>query len=161
MGKHTIFVMLILTVVWVILVEELSWQSVAVGMFMSMLSVHFMGLFFKFDEIKNVKFYKLAIYPFWLIGRIYMDAFSLAKLIFTGAKWGIVKERLELDNETLNTILADSITLTPGTIFLYRKGKEITLLCIGDKKKSGFPSTTDGLRDIEKILKKAHDDEEK
>ena len=160
MGKPTIFTTLIMTVVWIILMEELSWQTVAVGMFVSTLSLHFMRMFLKFDEIKHVNFYKLITYPFWLISRIYLDAFLLVRLIFSDAKCGVVKERLALDNEALNTILADSITLTPGTIYLDREGKDITLLCIGDSKKWGFSATTDSLRAMEKRLEKAHKEED-
>ena len=155
MGKHTIFATVALTLVWIILMEGFSWQNAAIGMFMSMLSMHFMGKFFGFEEIKNVNFYKLIIYPFWLVGRIYMDAFYLTKMIFSDAKWGIMKEQLKLDNEALCLMLADSITLTPGSVYLEREGKEITLICIGDKKYTGYPVAVEDLRSIEKMLLKA------
>ena len=154
MGKHTIFVMMALTCVWVILMEQVSWQNVAVGMFMSMLCLHFIGKFLNFEEIRNVNFYKLAIYPLWLLGRIYIDAFYLIKMILTDAKWGITTHRLGLDNEALCNILADSITLTPGSVLLEREGEHIALLCIGDRNKPGYSTAEYGLRSIEKMLLK-------
>ena len=132
--------------------EGFSWQNVAIGMFMSVLSQHLMSKFFRYNEIKNVDFYKLATYPFWLVARIYMDAFFLMKLILSDAKWGIIKEELELENKSLRIMLADSITLTPGSVYLNRKGNIITLLCIGDRKKKGYPATIRDLRILEKML---------
>ena len=155
MGRHTIFVMIALTFIWIILMEHVSWQNAAVGMFMSMLCMHFIGKFLNFEEIRNVNFYKLATYPIWLVGRIYMDAFYLIKMILTDSKWDIIKHRLRLDNESLRIMLADSITLTPGSVYIEREGDYITLLCIGDRKKTGFPTAEEDLRSIERMLFKS------
>jgi len=155
MGRHTIFVMIALTFVWIVLMEEVSWQNAAIGMFMSMLCSHFIGKFLNFEEIRNVNFYKLIVYPFWLLGRIYVDAFYLIKMILTDSKWGITTHRLKLDNEPLRNMLADSITLTPGSVYLEREGENITLLCIGDRKKPGYSTAEDDLRSIERMLIKS------
>jgi len=132
--------------------EGFSWQNVAVGMFVGMLSMHLMGRFFKFEEIENVNFYKLAIYPPWLIQRIYVDAFFLLRLIIGKAKWGVMTMDLELENESLRIMLADSVTLTPGSVYLERHEKRITLLCIGHKDKKGYPASVGDVRAIEKML---------
>jgi len=158
MGKHTIFVTIALTFVWIILMEEVSWPNVAIGMFISMLCMHFMGKFLNFEEIRNVNFYKLATYPIWLILRIYTDAIYMIKMILTDAKWGIATHKLELENETLRNILADSITLTPGSVFLERDGENITLLCIGDANKPGYPTAEDDLTSIQRMLIKSQKD---
>ena len=155
MGKHTIFVIAALTFVWCILMEGFSWQNAAVGMAMSMLSMHLMGKFFDFEEVKDVNFYKLITYPLWLIGRIYVDAFFLLKLILSNTKWGVIRADLNLDSEFLRILLADSITLTPGSVYLERDEKEITLLCIGRRDKPGYPASIDGLHSIEKVLIKS------
>ena len=155
MRKHTIFMMLALTMVWIILMEGFSWQNAAIGMFMSMLSLHYMSRFFPFDEIRDVSFFRLAFYPFWLIGRIYSDAFFLIKLILTDAKWGVTTIELELESETLRVILCDSITLTPGSVYLDRDDKKITLLCIGSRHQEGYPASFECLRSIERMLLKS------
>jgi len=152
MGKHTIFVTVALTFVWIILMEEVSWQNAAIGMFMSVLCMHFIAKFLNFEEIRNVNFFKLTMYPLWLVGRIYMDAFYMVKMILTDAKWGITTKELKLDNEALRIMLADSITLTPGSVYLDREGTNITLLCIDDRKKPGYPTAEDDLRSIERML---------
>jgi len=135
--------------------EELSWQNAALGMFFGMLCMHLIGRFFNFEEIADVKFYKLALYPLWLLRRIYSDAFFLIRLVLGGAKWGVVSYKLELENESLRTILSDSITLTPGSVYLTREDDEIILLCIGEKNKPGYPAAQQGLKNIENVLRKA------
>ena len=158
MGRHTIFVMLALTFIWIILMEAVSWQIVATGMFISMLCMHFMGKFLSTDEIRNVNFYKLTLYPLWLLVRIYMDALFLARAVFSrNKKWGTSTLKYELKNEALRNILADSITLTPGSIFLDREGDDITLLCIGDKKTEGYTAIETVFRSVEKVLLRAQE----
>jgi len=160
MGKHTIFVTIALTFMWIILMEQISWPNVAIGMFISMLCMHFMGKFLNFEEIRNVNFYKLAIYPLWLVGRIYTDALYMIKMILTDSKWGVATYELEIENEALRNILADSITLTPGSVFMEREGENITLLCIGDAKKDGYPTAEDDLKSIQRMLIKSQKAEE-
>ena len=154
MGRHTIFVMIALTGVWIILMEYISWQNIAVGMFVSMLCMHFLGRFFKFNEIEDVSFYKLAIYPLWLVKRIYQDAFFMVRMIFSNPKCGVDKGKIHLEDEALRVILADSITLTPGSIYLGIENDELQLLCIGSREHEGFPVAMDSLLAIENILLK-------
>ncbi|MCL2405230.1 MAG: Na+/H+ antiporter subunit E [Defluviitaleaceae bacterium] len=155
MGKHTIFVTLALTFIWIILMEYISWPNVAIGMFISMICMHLMGKFLNFEEIRNVNFYKLLTYPLWLVLRIYTDALYMIKMILTDSKWGIATYKLELTNEALRNILADSITLTPGSVFLEREGEDITLLCIGDAKKDGYPTAEDDFISIQRRLQRS------
>lgn len=155
MGKHTIFVILALTLIWTILMEEFSWQNAAIGMFMSMLCLHMIGKFLPFKEIENVDFYSLILYPFWLISQIYRDAFFMIKRICTGAKWGIITDQLELENEVLRIILADSITLIPGSIFVDIEDDEITILTMCDKNAPDLSGGIEGMRIVEQVLIKA------
>ena len=155
MGRHTIFVSIALTFIWVIFMEEISWKTIAIGLFMSMLCLHFISIFLNFEEIKNVNFFKLIKYPVWLIIRIYIDAIFLIKCIITGAKWGIVTDNIHLRNESLQILLTDSITLTPGSVYISRDNNKIKLLYIGSKKHKGYTEAINGLRAIENVLKKA------
>ena len=143
MGKHTFFVTLGLTLVWILLMEELSWRSIGMGMMTTLVSLHFASKFLPYDEIKNVNFFKLATYPLFLIGQIYVAGFSVIKIILKGSKVDIVTVRTELKNDVLRIILSDSITLTPGSILLDLKGEFITLLWIRDKHTPGDSDTAD------------------
>jgi len=154
-GKRTIFVTLALAVVWMLLSEEISWQVAAVGMFASLLCMHFVSKFMHNDEVEKVKFVKLFAYPFWLVWQIYSSAFFVIKMVVIDSKWGMITERLDLENEALRLFLADSLTLTPGSVYCDLTDKNITILCIEDKKKPGYPTVMDGLRAIETQLRKA------
>ena len=57
---------------------------------------------------------KLVWFFIWLFGKMIAGTCSLIKQIFLGAKWGVVKERLEINNEVLCSVLALSITLIPS-----------------------------------------------
>ena len=154
MRKRTIFALLALTFMYIILVGELSWQNITIGIIIGMISLEMVRVFLDFKEIKNVNFLKFILFFIWLFGKIFAGTFSLIKQILLGAKWGIVKERLELNNEFLCSVLAMSITLIPGTVYLSRDGAEISILCMEDKKTLGFPTSVNDLRSIEnKLLK--------
>ena len=141
MGKHTFFALMALTVVWIILVEELTWQSVAMGMLISMVCMYFGKKFLPFSEIKSINFYKLATYPFFLVGQIYMAGFQVIRIILKGSVVDVVTVKSKLKDETLRIILADSVTLTPGSILLELTDDFITLLWIRDKGTPGDPET--------------------
>ncbi|MCL2397388.1 MAG: Na+/H+ antiporter subunit E [Defluviitaleaceae bacterium] len=159
--KRIIFLTTALTIVWVILMESFSWQNIAIGVILGIIISRFSSKYLpntkeRAEDIERIKFYKLITYPFWLIGKAFKDAFFIMRLIVTdGAKCNIVKEQLGLDNEVLRTILADSVTLTPGTICLELNDKEITILYMSDGKTSGLSGVNENLRSIEKKLQKA------
>ena len=152
MGKHTFFVALALTLVWFILVEEISWMSYAIGLTISILSLHIGSKFLPFKEIANVNFFALIVYPFWLLRRIYVDGLYLMKFILTGTNTqvGVVTVQTRLSNEHLRIIAANSITLTPGSVFLKLEDENITLLWVGDEA-----SVVEEMRRIEDKLLKA------
>jgi len=160
MGKHTIFVVLGLTVVWVLLMEELSVMSVAVGVVTGILVTLFSRKFLPLQEIHNVNFFKLITYPIYLIGQIYMAGFAVMKIIIKGSVVDIVTVKTKLKNEALRIILADSITLTPGSILLDLENKNLTLLWIRGKDTPGDPDTAGELLKggMEKRLLKAERD---
>ena len=158
--KRIIFTTVTLAIVWFILMEGFSLQIVVIGVilgiFISYISSKYIPNSKERDrDIKRIKFHKLITYPFWLIGQIYKDGFLRMKLVITGGKCSIVKKQLTLDSEVLCSIVAESITLTPGTICLELENKEITVLCISDKKTPGPSVVTKNLHNIEKRLQKA------
>ena len=154
MRKRSIFAILALTLVWIILMDEVSWQNVAIGLMVGMVSLRVNTIYISIKEIKNVNFIKLAWFFIWLFGRMIAGTFSLIKQILLGAKWGIVKERIEINNEFLCSVLALSITLIPGTVYLRFDGAEISFLGMENKKTPGFPTAVNDLRSIERKLLK-------
>jgi len=84
-------------------------------------------------KVDNVRFTRLAMYPLFLIGQIYLAGFHVVKLIFTGAEVEIIDVKTDIENESLRILLVDSVTLTPGSILLGMKGKQFSLLWLKGK----------------------------
>ena len=145
MGRHTFFVLLALTVIWVILMEEISWRAVAMGMLTTMLCMHVGGKFLPYEEIKDVNFFKLVTFPFFLIGQIYIAGFFMIGLLIKGPVVDVVTFKTKLENDALRTMLADCITLTPGSILLELKEGMITLLWIRYKDTPGDTATAEAM----------------
>ena len=154
MRKRSIFALLALTLMWIVLMSEVSWQNVAIGLLVGMISLRVNTVFLNAKEIKDVNFIKLVWFFIWLFGKMIAGTFSLIKQIFLGAKWVVVKERLEINNEFLCSVLALSITLIPSTVYLRFDGAEICFLGMENKNTSGFPTAVNDLRSIERKLLK-------
>lgn len=141
MGRHTIFIVPALTVVWIILMEEISVLSVVLGVVTGVLVSVFSKKFLPSQEISNVNFFKLITYPFYLIGQIYVAGVAVIKIILTGSVVDIVTVKTALKSEALRVILADSVTLTPGSILLKLDKENLTLLWIRGKDTHADPDT--------------------
>jgi len=133
MGKHTLFVYIALTLIWIVLVEEISWRSLAMGMFSTIICLHFAGKFLPYEEIKRVNFFRLITFPFFLIGQIYASGIMVIKILLKGHKLDIVTVRTKIQNETLRVMLADTITLTPGSILLDLVEDSVVILWMREK----------------------------
>ena len=133
MNKNSIYLIILLTLVWVVLCEELSVPTVTTGVVVSAGCVYFCRRYLPLKVITGVNVLRLAMYPFYLIGQIYLAGFDAIKLVVKGAKVDIVKVKTKITNDFLRVILANSITLTPGTVSLELNGESITVLWLRDK----------------------------
>lgn len=78
--------------------------------------------------------FTLLLYFCYLLGQIYVAGFSVIKMIFVGAKAYMYTTKTTLQNDTLRIILADSITLTPGSILLEQDSENITVVWLCGSK---------------------------
>ena len=138
--KNSIYLILILTIIWTILTENLTFWSIGTGHIISIICVYICGKLLRFDKISNINYWRLFLYVFYLIGQIYIAGIAAIKLIIKGAKTDIVVIHTEIDNDFLKVLLANSITLTPGTLTLELKDDRLTVLWLRDKK-SGSQDT--------------------
>ena len=127
-NKNSIYIIVALAIVWIILREQFSLFDVVAGLALGVACLYFYRKFLPLGDIQNVSFLKLIGYPFYLIGQIYLSGWYVIKIIFTGARVEVVDIDTTLKNDTLRVILADSITLTPGSILLELKDNILTLL---------------------------------
>jgi len=113
---------------WLIVSGTLSWQNLAVGGSISLIISSFMyenltddlryeGSFIK--KVLTLAFIQIPQYAFIMIFQLLESNFRVAKhALFLGINPGIVRLETDLRSATGTTLLANSITLTPGTLTL-------------------------------------------
>ena len=133
MRKSKVLLVIILTLVWIILIESVSVFTVLSGIAIGSACVFFSSRFLPLKRITGVGFGKLALYPFYLVGQIFVSAVYVTKIIFKGAKIDIVNIKTRVQNESIRVMLADSVTLTPGSVMLELDGEDMTILWLRER----------------------------
>jgi len=133
MNKNDIYLIILLTPMWIILREDLSALTVITGIIVSAGCTYFCHKYIPINIINGVDFLKLAAYPLYLIGQVYLAGFAAIKIIITGASVGIVKVNTKITNDFLKVVLVNSITLIPGSVSLDLKDQAITILWLRGK----------------------------
>ena len=147
MSKNNIYSIAILIFVWIILRETFSPSSVIVGVILSIGCLYFYHKYLPLNRVGNIRYHRLIFYVFYLIGEIYLAGFYVIKLIIKGANVDVIKLKTKITDESLKVLLADSITLTPGSILLDLKGEDLTLLYLKEKNDTrDFDAIDDFLR---------------
>jgi len=125
---------IVFTAIWLILTENITVLSVLIGVVASAVCVFLCRRFLPLDKkITGVNYAGFTLYIFFLVGQIYVSAFSTIKLIFKGAKSEIVEVETKITNEFLRVMLANSITVVPGSVTLSLQGNKLTILMLRDK----------------------------
>ena len=142
MNKNSIYIVIIFSIIWIILTESLAVWSVTTGVVISVICALFYNKLLVMEKIADVRFGRLAIYIVYLVGQIYLAGFAAIKLIVKGAKVDIVEVNTDIESDFLRVLLANSITLTPGTLTLELQDDMIIILWLRDKN-HGFEDTED------------------
>ena len=137
MDKNRIYLIIILTLVWIILSEGYSIRILVMGILFSAGCVYYCYKFLPLNKITGVNVIRFIMYPFYLIGQIYLAGIQAIKLILTDPKVDIVEIKTKITNDFLRVILANSITLTPGTVSLELQDERITVLWLREKTSNG------------------------
>ena len=148
MSKSNIIIVLALTFVWIILVESLSFIVIITGLAIAVVCVFFGRKFLPLKKIEGVNFNKLVTYPFFLLGQIFSSSIYVSKIILFGAKTDIVEVETNIENDSLRVILADSVTLTPGSLLLELADEKMTILWLRPKDAPDVEQTEDPGRQI-------------
>ena len=158
MKKNALYVILLLTAAWIILVESLTVPLLAAGLAVSAGCLYIYHRFLPLSKITNINLLRLTLYQFYLSGQLYLSAFSAIKLILTGAGVDIIEVKTKISNNFLQTILANSVSLTPGSISLELKDDKISILLLKGETESHAEAQRAGealINKLEKILIKA------
>jgi len=128
MGKSSIYVIAVLTLVWVILHEHFAVSTIAAGIFISTGCVYFCNRFLPIPESLNINPARFVVYLLYLIAQVYLAGIYAIKIIVTGAGAEIITVKTRISGLFLRSILANSITLVPGSVSLELKDNTITAL---------------------------------
>ena len=133
MNKNSVYVIVLLTLIWVILREDISVLSVIIGISVSVLCVFFCSKFIPLPKSSNINILRLALYLLFLLKEIYKAGFWAIKVILTGSRVEIMDMKTVIKNQFSRTALANSITIVPGSISLDLKDDTITVLWLAEK----------------------------
>ena len=133
MSKNSIYVAAILTVAWVILRENFTLLSVLTGIIISAGCVYFCYRLFPRSKTQDINLFRFLIYLLFLLGQIYKAGFWAVKVTLKGARSEIIETKTKISSLFLRTILANSITLVPGSVSLEMKDDVITVLWLMEK----------------------------
>lgn len=148
-NKKDITIIFIFTIMWVILAESVAPIFVISGVITAVVVLLFCKKLLPLKEIQDINFSKLLHYPFFLIKEIYVAGFYIISIVFSkeGSRADIVSVKSKIKNEMLKIMLLDSVTLTPGTIFVEMDGEDIKLLWLR-KKNDKDPSEIENLDEM-------------
>ena len=113
---------LILLIIWLMLTWSLKWEEVAVGIVIALIAELMLGDIFPSGAVKIFyphRLFWLIVYAVEFIGFVIKANFDVAYRvlnIYLPIRPGIVKVRTKLKTDMARTFLANSITLTPGTL---------------------------------------------
>jgi len=134
LSKNLFYSILLLTIVWIILREEVTVFTIMTGIFASAASMFFCYKFLPMSKTPTIRLFRLIAYLLFLIAEIYKAGFFAIKIILTGARVDIVELKTELKSTFLRTLLVNSITIVPGSVSLDLTEDRITVLWLRQNK---------------------------
>ena len=159
MKKNIFLVVLAMSFACVVLFENFTVMSVSAGILVSAGSIYICyHLLPPLKTKSKINLAGLVLYPFFLIGQVYISAFNVIKLIIMGADVDIIEVKTKISDNFLRLVLANSITLTPGSVSLELNDDTLVLLWLKGKKQSFQDSEKAGgliVNRLERMLIKA------
>ena len=130
---------------WIIFNGRITTEMIIFGVLIAALVFAFMCKFTDYSPQRERRFYKKVLsfcgYLFLLIKEIFKANLSVCRQIFAHneiVEPVIVRFRTSLKSETSRVILANSITLTPGTITVSLQGDELVVHCLDKSMAEGL-----------------------
>lgn len=147
--------------VWIVFNGKITTEIVIFGLAIAALIFAFMCKFMDYSIAKEIQLYKktglLCSYIILLVVEIVKANLAVVHMILNQKEEMepvIVKFRTNLRSETARVMLANSITLTPGTITVSLEGDELTVHCLDVSLAEGMESS-----DFVKLLEKMEEKE--
>ena len=149
MRRNGFFVIILLTLAWIVLTETMDWEQLAIGLLVSAFTLYFSDKFLPpCTKANRIRLTMLMGYPFNLLWRMLRSTFTLMKFIIVGARVDIRGVKTKLKSEPLQVVLASSFSLIPGSISLGVEGDEIVALVMHAKETKDEQITQEYLTDV-------------
>lgn len=135
-------VIIILLLFFILFSEKLNIANLTTALLISLFIYKI-----NYDEMKDIKLFKLKTIPLWglyiidLIKEVIVANVQVAKIVLSpkmNINPRIVNYKSGLKGEMFLTILANSITLTPGTMTVDLHGSEFQIHCLNDDYAMGL-----------------------
>ena len=131
--------------VWVIFNGRLTLEIAVFGFVVASAMFAFVCRFMDYSIQKEFRFYKkipaFAQYLYCLVKEIIAANLTVCRMILTRKERMepvLVRVHADLKTETARVILANSITLTPGTITVSMSGQELLVHCLDKSLSEGM-----------------------
>lgn len=132
--RLNINIVIMLFIFWLILFEKITVATVIVGIIASIASILFTDLFLLkgiYDREYMIGLWPMTKYMFILVYEIYMAGIGVIPNILSGkSNTGYVTCQTLLEDDFLIDILANSVTLTPGTVTVDKQGQTLRILAL-------------------------------
>ncbi|GEK89093.1 multicomponent Na+:H+ antiporter subunit E [Alkalibacterium putridalgicola] len=136
-------IIILLSLVWILLFEEFTLFISLTGLFMAIVVVLFTNRFMLKGDYQHtymIGLLTLAEYGARLLTGIWLAGFEVIPYILSGkTDVQIISCETKLSDELLINILANSITLTPGTVTVEKKGNQLRVLALNPPAEDGDP----------------------
>ena len=143
--KTNFQIILLCTSVWIILNERFSFLQIVIGSLLGFLAIIITDeylLMQNYNRVYQIRIFSQIKYFLFLIKEIYIAGImTIPKIITRNINPEIVKIHTKIHSDLQICILANSITLTPGTVTIDKKKQTLTVLwlnCVSkDSEKAG------------------------
>ena len=136
---------IILWILWVIFNGKLTWEIAIIGAILAGVTQWFLVRYLEVDRNFSKKlirrFWRYLQYACVLVSEIIQSNIAVIKKILEVDKEmesQLISFPVDLSTETARVTLANSITLTPGTITVFLHGKEYVIVCLDKEFADGM-----------------------
>jgi len=143
------------TIIWCILYESISIEIVLTGIFVGLLSIVFSNKFLMANQTYTIYYNPIKFIAFIIIllFNIIKSGIIIIPSLITGKiNVGIVKIETKVDSGLPTSIIANAITLTPGTVTIDKNKNQLTVLWLNVKSRNKEKAGKYIKGDFEKIF---------
>jgi len=153
-GMEHVRLIFLFIVIYIILNETVSVVTVGLGIISGIAAMFLTNKILEIDyvEMFHINLWLVLMY-FWIILRdTYTAGFDVIKRILNGnVEPNFINYRSDLKDEFLTVLLANAVTMPPGSITVDRDGDDMTILTVGYDKNE-FRKTVN--EQIEQLFKR-------